>query len=328
MSPLKVAVLAAEGAAEPPPLDPLRAVADVHVAESLPQLAAALDGAEVLVVWDTRTELLKEAWPHARALRWIHTPSIGVDAVMIDEVVFGEVVVTNTRGVFERPVAEFVLALLLLFAKDLPRTLELQRRREWRQRRTELVRGRRVLIVGAGHIARELAPLARGADMEVDVVGRTACAGDAVLGTVHGVADIDALLPQADDVVLALPLTSETRRFLDADRIGRIRRGARIVNIGRGALIDDEALIGALRDGRIAAAGLDAFDPEPLPPDHPYWGMEQVVVCPHMSSVFAGWEEQVVELFAQNLRRWQAGESLHDVIDKASFRTAAPMPEA
>jgi phosphoglycerate dehydrogenase-like enzyme len=318
----RLAVLAGGSVAEPP-LASLHELADVHVAASPAELEAALDGAEVLFVWDYASSLLRAAWPHAGSLEWIQTASIGVDAVMIDVVADGDVLVTNTRGLFELPVAEYALALLLLFAKDVPRSLALQRRHEWRQRRTELVRGRRLLVLGAGHIARELVPLARALGMEVDVVGRSARAGDPVLGRVHAAADTDALLPLADDVVLALPLTADTHHLLDADRIARMRPGVRIVNIGRGGLIDDAALVAAIRDRHVAAAGLDVFDPEPLPPDHPYWELEEVVVSPHMSGDFAGWEEQVVEIFAQNLRRWVAGEPPHHVVDKAAFRTAA-----
>jgi phosphoglycerate dehydrogenase-like enzyme len=324
----KVAVLAVEAPPASVALDPLRAIADVHVARSAKELEAALHDAEVLLYWDAPPGMLEDAWPHARSLRWVHTASIGVDAVMTDGVVSGDVVVTNTRGAFELPVAEFALTLLMAFAKDLPRTFDLQRRREWRPRRTDLVRGRRVLIVGAGHIARELAPLARGVGMDVTVVGRTAREGDGALGDVRSVAELDALLAEADDVVLALPLTGDTKGFLGAGRIARMRPGARLVNIGRGALVDDDALIAALREGRVAAAGLDVFDPEPLPREHPYWEIEQVVVSPHMSGDFAGWEDEAVDLFARNLRRWQAGEPLRDVVDKATFATAPPARQA
>jgi phosphoglycerate dehydrogenase-like enzyme len=162
----------------------------------------------------------------------------------------------------------------------------------------------------------------------VTVVGRTAREGDGALGDVRSVAELDALLAEADDVVLALPLTGDTKGFLDAGRIARMRPGARLVNIGRGALVDDDALIAALREGRVAAAGLDVFDPEPLPREHPYWEMEQVVVSPHMSGDFAGWEDEAIDLFARNLRRWQAGEPLRDVVDKATFATAPPARQA
>lgn len=311
-----VAVLLAPG--EPPPegLDTVSELAPVTLADDAPALARALEHAEVLFAWDFRSRLLAAAWPHARAVRWIHAGSVGVDAVLIDEVVAGDVVVTNTRGVFERPIAEYVLALILTFAKDLHHTLALQRERRWLHRETELVQGRGVVVLGAGGVARALVPLLRGAGMEVEVVGRTARAHDPELDRVHAAADADALLEWADDVVVALPLTGETRGFLDARRIARLRPGARVINIGRGPLLDEDALLHALREGRVAGAALDVFAQEPLAPDHPFWTMEQVIVSPHMSGDRVGWERAVVAGFVDNLRRWTTGEPLIDVVDK------------
>jgi phosphoglycerate dehydrogenase-like enzyme len=322
MSRSRVLALVAPHEGEPAEFERLRRVADVEVVNSAPALAAALEEAEILFVWDFRTRLLADAWPHARRLRWIQTNSVGVDAVAIDEVVASDVVLTNMRGVFEWPIAEYVLGLLLLFAKDMRRTLDLQARREWVHRETETLHGRRMLILGAGPIARAVARLAGAFGMEVDAVGRRARDGDEDFGRVHATGDVDGLLGQADVVVLALPLTAETRRFLDEERIGRMKRGARLVNIGRGALIDDRALIAALREGRVDAAGLDVFDPEPLPADHPYWELERVVVSPHMSADLIGWKEQAVDRFVENLGRWERGEPLGSVVDKAGLRAA------
>jgi phosphoglycerate dehydrogenase-like enzyme len=318
-----VAVLLAHG--EPPPdgLDTLQGLADVALADDPASLAGALDGAEVLFAWDFRSRLLGGAMGHARSLRWIHASSVGVDAVLVDEVVAGDIVVTNTRGVFERPMAEYVLALILTFAKDMHRTLALQRERHWRHRETELIGDRRVVVLGAGGVARAVVPLLRAAGMHVDVVGRTARAEDGGLGRVHGAADADALLPGADYVVLALPLTAETRGYLDARRIGLLPATARVINIGRGPVVDEDALCDAMRSGHIAGAALDVFAQEPLPPEHPFWTMDQVIVSPHMSGDRVGWERAVVEGFAENLRRWQRGEPLLNMVDKRRLHGAA-----
>lgn len=310
------AVLLAHG--EPPPdgLDAVADLADVALADDPASLARALDGAEVLFAWDFRSRLLAGAMAHAGSLRWIHAGSVGVDAVLVDEVVRGDIVVTNTRGVFERPIAEYVLALILMFAKDLHGTLARQRERRWLHRETELISDRRVVVLGAGGVARELVPLLHAAGLRVDVVGRTARDGDGALGDVHGSEDADELLAAADYAVLALPLTAETRGYLDARRLGLLSATARVINIGRGPLIDEDALLEALETRRIAGAALDVFAQEPLAPEHPFWSMDEVIVSPHMSGDRVGWERAVVESFAENLRRWQHDEPLLNVVDK------------
>jgi phosphoglycerate dehydrogenase-like enzyme len=311
-----VAVLLAQGEVPPDGLELVSALADVHLVGDATAVAEALRRADVMFVWDYRSDLLRTAWPADSSVRWIHTGSIGVEAVLVDPVIERDIVVTNTRGVFERPIAEYVLGLILMFAKDLHGTLARQRERRWEHRETETIAGARVLVLGAGGVAREIAPLLRAAGMDVQVVGRTARTGDASLGDVRASTEVDGLLPGADFVVVALPLTRETRGYLDQRRLGLLRPEARIVNIGRGALVDENALVAALRSGAIAGAALDVFATEPLPPEHPFWTMDRVVVSPHMSGDLIGWERDAVALFADNLRRWLAGEELRNVIDK------------
>lgn len=329
MPDVTVAVVLAAGERPPDGLDLVTGMADVRLADDAQTLSRALAVAEVLFAWDFRTTLLARAWPETSPLRWIHAGSVGVDALLVDRVVNGEVLVTNTRGVFERPIAEYVLGLVLALAKDLHTTVALQREGRWLHRETEMIQGRRVLLLGAGGIARALAPLLRAAGMEVDVVGRTAREGDPDLGRVVATADVETLLPHADFVVVALPLTDETRGYLDGHRLGLLDPGARIVNVGRGALIDEDALLAALERGAIAGAALDVFAAEPLPPQHPFWSMDQVIVSPHMSGDRLGWERAVVGCFAENLRRWLAGDELLNVVDKRRLAgLAARAPES
>jgi phosphoglycerate dehydrogenase-like enzyme len=295
-----------------PPIDKLRDQADFVVVRTAEELRAAQPGVEILFLNHYRSELLRTVGPGD--LRWIHTSSIGVDALLTDDIIRGGVVVSTSRNVCERPIAEWILAVLLMFTKDLRRTLELQREAEWLHRETEPILGRRVLLLGVGLVGRETANLLRAAGMVVDVVGRTG-REDADLGTIRGIDELDDLLPEADDVVLALPLTEATRGLIDARRLSLLRPGARLVNVGRGPLVVEDALVAAARDGHVGAAALDVFDQEPLPPDHPFWGMDNVLVSPHMSGDLVGWRERVVERFAANLRRWMAGEPLADVVD-------------
>jgi phosphoglycerate dehydrogenase-like enzyme len=324
-APERPAVVAVVAAGERPPaaFEAIAAVAELSVADSPGSLAAALGHADVLFAWDFRTRLIPVAWPHAKRLRWIHTASIGVDAVMTEEVAGSDVVVSNTRGVFEDPIAEYVLAMLLLFAKDVPETLRLQARHEWVHRETPLVREQRALICGAGPVARAIARVLRGVGIGFDVVARSARGGDADFGEVHGVQRLDDLLPQADHLIVALPLTAETHGYVDGARLARLKRGAHVVNIGRGPLIDEQALLRSLRSGHVAGAALDVFQQEPLPPEHPFWDMEAVVVSPHMSGDAIGWTDRVVERFLANLDRFARGRPLEGVVDKAPFVAGA-----
>lgn len=290
--------------------------AEVRYATSPEELRAALPGARVLFVADFRSRMLRDAWPHARDLRWAHVAGAGVDAVLFPELVSSPVVLTNSRGVFDRAIAEYVLGLVLAFAKDLPRTLELQRRRAWRHRETERLAGRTVLVVGAGSIGREIGRLARAAGMRVLGVARRARDVDPDFERVAAVDALHAVLPEADYVVLALPLTPETRGLFGAAALARMKRTARLINVARGAVVDEDALAEALRSGRIAGAALDVFVDEPLPQDHLFWELPAVIVSPHMSGDFTGHREALSALFVENFRRWLAGAPLLNVVDK------------
>lgn len=308
------------GAEEPPlpRLDAIRALGDVEIADAVPSLAQALARVEVVFAWDFRSDHLRSAWPAAPTVRWIHAASAGVDTLLFPEVVEADVIVTNTRGVFERPIAEYALALMLLFAKDLHGTLAHQREGRWLYREAETLAGRRLLIAGVGAVGREVARLAAAAGMEVTGVGRRARGSDPDFGVVHAVDELDDLLGTADYLVLTLPLTDATRGLIDADRLARLPPGARLINVGRGAVVDEAALLDALRSGHVAAAGLDVFADEPLPGDHPFWTMPQVVVSPHMAGDVAGWRERAVDGFVENLRRWRDGLPLLHVVDKST----------
>ena len=306
---------------EAPPVDKLRDEAEFLVVRTADELRAAQPGVEILFLNDFRSDLLRIVGPGD--LQWIHTSSIGVDALLTESIIESGLVVTTSRNVCERPIAEWILGVLLLFTKDLRRTLEYQRSAEWVHRETEPLLGRRVLLLGPGPVGRETARLLRAAGMLVDVVGRRA-RQDAGLGMIHAIDDLDALLPEADDVVLALPLTEATRGLIDARRLALMRPGARLVNVGRGAVAVEDALLAALREGHVGAAALDVFEQEPLPSAHPFWGMDNVLVSPHMSGDLIGWRERVVDRFGANLRRWIAGEPLADVADLRDHGASGP----
>lgn len=311
-----IAVLTAADEPPPPGLSPLEGEARLVFARDLGELRAGLADAEVLLVTDFRTRLLQQAWPAAGRLEWLHATSAGVDAMMFPALVDSPVTVTNARGIFDAAIAETVLGLMLAFAKDLPRTLSLQRERHWQHRETERLAGRRLLVVGAGSIGRRIARLAAAVGMHVEGVASRAREKDRDFAAVHGTADLHAALGQADFVVVAAPLTPATRGLFDAAAFRAMRPDARFINIGRGPIVDTAALLAALQQGALAGAALDVFEQEPLPAEHPLWGLPNVILTAHMAGDFIGWREALSEQFIENFHRWRAGEPLFNVVDK------------
>jgi phosphoglycerate dehydrogenase-like enzyme len=299
--PTRVAVLC--GADRPRGLSSMPDVAEVEYVDPR-GLAEAVATAEVLLVWDFGSGALADAWPAARRLRWVHVAGAGVDRVLFPELVDSDVTVTNSRGVFERPMAEYVLALLLAWAKDLPGTLARQRERTWEHRETFSLRGRLAVVVGSGPIGREIQALLEAVGMRVRLLGRAESA------------NLPAHVGDADFLVGVAPLTERTRGLFDRKVFEALPDRARFVNVGRGASVVEADLLRALDEGDLAGAALDVFAEEPLPADHPLWSQERVVVSPHMAADAVGWREALVEVFTDNLRRWRAGEPLRNVVDK------------
>lgn len=320
MSRPKVILIVQEGRPLPP-VERLEAEADVVVVRTADEFRAAQPGTQILFLNDFRTELLRQVGPGE--LRWIHTSSIGVDSLMTREIIDSDIVVSNSRGVCERPIAEWVLGVLLMFTKDLRRTIELQQARTWQHRETEPLLGRRVLVVGPGPVGRETVLLLRAAGMDVSVVGRSA-RNDGQLGPISGFHELDRLLGQADDVVLTLPLTEETRGLFNASRFRKMRPGARLVNVGRGAVVVEQDILDSLDAGHLSGAALDVFEQEPLDAGNPLWSRHNVLVSPHASGDLIGWRGRVVECFARNLRLWKALEPLKDVVDLKKLDPPTP----
>ncbi len=303
------------GQRRPPDMQRIETLAEVRYTDAT-GLSDALRGADALFVWDFLSNAVSGAWPHADRLRWIHIASAGVDRLLFPELAHSSVVVTNSRGIFDRPIAEYVLGLILGIAKDLATTLALQREGTWRHRETLRIDTQHVLVVGTGSIGRATGRLLMAAGLTVTAVGRTARQHDPDFATVHSAEDLAALLPTADYVVVAAPLTEMTRGMFDAQAFARMQRSAWLINVGRGAIVDEDDLLSALRAGEIGGAALDVFDEEPLPADHPLWTLPNVIVSPHMSGDFVGWLDALVALFGENFDRWLAHEPLLNEVDK------------
>ena len=304
--------------AEPlPSLDRLRSRATVEYVDD-DSLAERLPAADVLLVWDFLSDAVRRAWPgDARRPRWVHTPSAGVDRLLPELNEPASTVLTNARGVFDQPIAEYVAGLVLAMAKDFSGTWELQRQRRWRHRETFRVGGTRAVVVGSGPIGRAIGRALAALGVSVELVGRRGRERDSEFGRVHSIDALDELLPEAEWVVCAAPLTEESRGLFDADRFARMRRGARFVNVGRGQHVVTDDLAAALVEHHLGGAALDVFAEEPLPADSPLWDVPGLFVSPHMSGDTVGWRADLEEQFCDNFERWEAGLPLHNVVDKS-----------
>lgn len=310
-------ITALSPADEPPPgLERAREHARVHLATDQDTLTRHLPESDILLVTDFRTDALAAAWPTAERLQWIHATSAGVDQLLFDDLRASDVTVTNARGFFDRAIAEYVLGVMLAFAKDTRANITYQQQHKWCHRDTETIHGKRVLVVGAGSIGHEIGSTCRAMGMHVSAVARSARAGDSVFDAIHATADLQQHLPAADYVVIAAPLTAGTQGLFDDDAFAAMKPGARLINVGRGPIVDTAALLRALDARTIAGAGLDVFEQEPLPPEHPLWQRDDVFMSAHMAGDFIGWREALIDQFLDNFAHWQAGEPLFNVVNK------------
>ena len=259
---------------------------------------------------------LKDNWDAAGSLRWVHVRAAGVSQLLFEELTHSEIVYTNSRGVLSRGIAEFVLGFVLDFAKDMHGSSRLQQQRRWQHRVTRKTNGQRALVVGVGSIGREIAGIFQAVGMKVSGAGRTARERDLDFGRIYSSRDLSDIIHGYDYVVLAAPLTPETRGLVNAEVLAAMKSSAHLINVARGELVDTDALIDALASGSIAGAALDVVDPEPLPENHALWGMENVIITPHMSGDTEDYHSDLDRLFIDNLRRYCVGEPLHNVVDK------------
>jgi len=274
-------------------------------------LADAIEDADVAF-----SSLVREdVYARARKLRWIHSSAAGVGATLFPALIESDVVLTNSRGIQSASIAEHILAMVLAWRRGIHVAVRRQAQGVWAQDElTSLaptpLGETQVLIVGMGSIGEAAAALFRGIGMQVEGVRRRARDGYA------GVDSLPDRLPSADIVAITLPHTRETNRLFDAVMLARMKPGSLLVNIGRGRIIDEAALVEGLKAGRPGAAALDVFEREPLGPDSPLWAMENVIVSPHVAGFGANFWQSVVDLFARNLDRWRAGQPLENVVDK------------
>jgi len=278
----------------------------VRTPEQESRFAELVAGAEIVLGYP-REDPEQIAWlvRTAPGLRWVQGTFAGAGqqlaAAGLPREDVERIIWTSSVGIHITPLGEWAMFGILALTKGLPRLEADKRAHRWGHYPVDEVRGTTVLVVGLGEIGSEVARLAEAFGMDV-------------LSTRRNVGNLDELLPQADSVVITLPLTDETRRMFDRRRIGLMKPGAILVNIGRGPVVEEEALIDALRSGRLRGAALDVFETEPLPEDSPLWDLDNVILSPHTAAQSIHENERIVELFAENLRRYLAGEELRSRI--------------
>lgn len=281
-------------------------------------LRPAAPQAEVIFLWDTLRHVLIELWPSLSSLRWLHTRAAGLDNLWFPALAESAVTLTNSKGIYSPALAEFTIGAMLFFAKKFRRMMDNQRAGRWEWMDLEELSGHTVGILGYGDIGRAVARKAKAFDMRVIAVKRRPALED------HG-PDVDRLLPAdrcmemlsaSDYVVLTTPLTPETRGLIGEPALRAMKSTACLINIGRGAVVQEAALVRALKEGWIAGAALDVFEREPLAPDSPFYRQPNVLISPHAADHTPGWVEAGVALFLENFRLYRKGRPLRNVIDK------------
>ena len=252
------------------------------------------------------------------ALEWLQTNSAGVEAYIQPGVLAGDTLLTNATGAYGLAIAEHMLGMLLELFKKLELYRDAQKSGAWQsQGAVKAVYGSTVLVLGMGDIGGEFAARCKALGAKVIGVRRSPRHCPEYADEVHLLEDLDSLLPQADVVAITLPGTDATRGLMSRERLAKMKEGAVLLNVGRGFIVDTEALCDALERGHLSGAGVDVTDPEPLPPTHRLWNIPTAVVTPHISGFYHLREthERIVGIFLENLRHFQAGEPLRNLVD-------------
>jgi phosphoglycerate dehydrogenase-like enzyme len=285
----------------------------LHGAFDRAEIVFGFWGAELHQVLVGATSI-RDAAPH---LRWIQLTSAGADRLLNSGFVEQGIVVTTVSGLHATPIGEFVISSMLMFAKGAPRTMRAQAKHEWTRFAPTELRGKTIGIVGIGHIGAEVGRLAKAFGCRVIATRRSATTvtSEPYADEIMPAAALPRLLGESDYVVLSMPLTPETRGMIAEPQLRSMKPTAVLVNIARGAVTVEADLIRALQEGWIAGAALDVFDQEPLPPESPFWDMENVILTPHISGGTEIYNQRAVEIFVDNLRRYLAGQPLQNVVD-------------
>jgi phosphoglycerate dehydrogenase-like enzyme len=279
--------------------------ARIAVGDRAEAFAEAAPEADVILNWTGTRELLQQVWRMAPRVRWVHSRAAGLDDLLFSELVESPATLTNAQGVFSEILAEFVIGAVLFFAKGFRRMVRSQQAGVWDQFDTVQVAGQTMGVIGFGDIGRAAAQRAEALGMQVIALRRRS----------EPERRRD-LLAHSDYIVLNAPLTPETRGIVGEAELRAMKRTAVLINVGRGPLLDEPALIAALREGRIGGAALDVFDREPLPAGHPFYALDNVLLSPHAADHTPDWKQRAMQMFLDNFERYRKGEPLRNVVDK------------
>ena len=291
----------------------------IAAGNSIEAFDRAAPHATVIFNWSLSGDLLREVFSICPQVRWVHTRSAGLDNIIFPELEESPVPLTNGTGVFSRPLGEFALAAILFFAKDLRRMIRAQASGIWDPFDIAEIAGQTVGIVGYGDIGRAVATRARGRGMEVLAVKRSGPPLYNVDPLVRGIYSPDRrieMIARCDYLVVAAPLTAETRGMIGEPEFAAMKSDAVVINLGRGPVIDEQAMIRALSERRIKGAALDVFDREPLPEGHALYRLENVLLSPHCADHTPDWLERAMQFFIDQFERFRKGEPLLNVVDK------------
>jgi phosphoglycerate dehydrogenase-like enzyme len=275
--------------------------------------------ADAIFVCSLGRRKVEPVFPLSPNLRWVHSRSAGVERLLFPALVESPIPLTNGKGVFSASLAEWVIGAVHYFAKDFRKLVRNQTAGRWEEFAPEMVEGKTLGIVGYGDIGRATAARARSLGLKVLALRRRPeeSRGDPLVDEVLPAKALPSLFERSDYVVVATPLTPDTHHIVGKGEIAHLRPSAVFINVGRGAVVDEPALVEALREGRIKGAALDVFEEEPLPAGSPLWGLENVLVSPHCADQTVTWLEDASRGFLENLERFRRGEPLQNVVDKA-----------
>ena len=275
-------------------------------------------GADVILHWSAETRVFEQVWRMAPRVRWVHSLSAGLDGVLFPELAASSVTLTNARGVFSPALSEFAIGAILYFAKDFRRLVRNQMAGIWEEFDVAEIRGQTLGIVGYGDIGRAVASRAHALGMKVLALRRRPerSRDDPYLTRVFAADQKQEMLAQSDYVVVVTPLTPASRGIIGEREFAAMKPTAVLINIGRGPVVDEAVLVGALERKRIRGAALDVFEVEPLPAGHPLYKLDNVLLSPHSADHTPDWEERTIQFFLENFERFRRGEPLLNVVDK------------
>lgn len=279
----------------------------------------AAKNATIILNWASSRELFREVFKLSPRVRWVHSRSAGLDNALFPELIESPVPLTNGKGVFSESLAEFTLAAILYFAKDFRRMIRNQVAGVWEPFDVIPISGQTVGIIGYGDIGRAAATKAHLMGMKIVALKRNVSSSykpDPFVDRVYGPDSIKEMISRCDYVVVATPLTAETRDLIGKPEIAAMKNDGVIINVGRGQVINEDALIEALSRGAIKGAALDVFNREPLPDGHPFYKLENVLLSPHCADHIGSWLDDAMNFFLAQLERFRKGEPLLNVVDK------------